>query len=151
MVAISILALALAGVLSLASLGVHSSSGSFNQIKAFFLASESVEYVRNKRDSNIMAGSGWLGGLGGCESGCYVDAYNDAVTACAGGVCPKIKFDPATNIFGHISGSETIFARKITIAQVAAYEIKLTAEILWQQGGLPRSFVLEERLFDLSF
>ena len=151
MVAISILALALAGVLSLASLGVRSSSGAANQIRAFFLASEAVEYVRNKRDSNVMTGADWLAGLGGCESGCYIDAYNDTITTCVGGSCPKIKFDPETNIFGYLSGSETVFTREVAITQVVSYETKLTSKISWMQGGISREFVLEERLFNLSF
>ena len=151
LVAVSILALALAGILSLSSIGIHSSSNAANQIKAFFLASEAVEYVRNKRDNNILAGSGWLSGLAGCESGCYIDAPNDVIAACAGGVCPKLKFNPATNLYNHNSGNDSAFTRKLTIAQSAAYEIKLSAEVSWPQGGITRTFTIEERLFDLSF
>ena len=126
LVAISILALALAGILSLASIGIRSSSSAANQIKAFFLASEGIEYVRNKRDTNILIGSGWLEGLGG-------------------------KFDSSANIFNHLTGQDSVFTRKITIIQVAPYEIKLASEIYWTQGSVARAFTLEERLFDLSF
>ncbi|MEK7566807.1 MAG: prepilin-type N-terminal cleavage/methylation domain-containing protein [Patescibacteria group bacterium] len=150
LVAVSILSLALAGILSLSAIGIHSSSNSANQIKAFFLASEAVEYVRNKRDNNILAGSGWLSGLSGCEAGCSIDAFNDTISVCAG-VCPKIKFNSATNLYGYTSGTDSIFTRKLTITQSVAYEIKLSSEISWQQGGISRNFVLEERLFDLSF
>ena len=151
LVAISVLALALAGILSLASIGIHSSVNSANQMKAFFLASEAVEFIRNKRDSNILSGSGWLSGLGGCEGGCYLDAPNGVISACAGGVCPKLKFNPATNLYGHGLGADSIFTRKLTITQSASYEVKLSSEISWPQGGISRNFVLEERLFDLSF
>lgn len=151
LVAISILALALAGILSLSAIGIHSSSNASNQIKAFFLASEAIEYARNKRDSNVIAGSGWLAGLGGCEEGCFIDAYGDTVSPCAGGVCPKIKFDPSANRYNHVSGSDSVFTRKLTIAQSADYEVKISSEVSWMQGGLPRTFVLEERMFDLSF
>lgn len=153
LVAISVLSLALAGILSLFSIGVRSSTNAGNQIKAFFLASEGVEYLRNKRDSNIISGSVWSGGFDDCESGCYVDVYASGfgIVSCSG-VCPKLKFNSALNRYDYDSASsETIFTRRIISERINDREIKLSSEIYWPQGGEERSFSLVEHLFDLSF
>ncbi|QQG46148.1 MAG: type II secretion system protein [Candidatus Niyogibacteria bacterium] len=152
LVAIAVLSLALAGVLSLSSIGIRSSSGASNQIKAFFLASEGVEYVRNKRDANILAGSNWISGLNGCEGGCYVDVYAPGGIVHCSGACPKLRFDAFSNRFDYDPDSqETIFTRKIIIVPINSQEISLSSEVSWVQGGITRGFSLEEHLFDLSF
>lgn len=152
LVAVAVLSLALSGVLTLASMGIRSASSASKQITAFFLANESIEYVRNKRDSNLLAGSDWLNGLSACQSaeGCYADVLNNVMTQC-GPTCPKIKFDSSQNLYNYSVGEESIFTRQILIAPVSSYEIKLTAIMSWPQGELSRSFTLEERLFNLAF
>ena len=152
LVAISILSLALAGILSLFSMSLHSSSGTVNQIKAFFLAGEVIEYVRNKRDSNILAGKNWSSGLNSCQAGCYVDVYDfgSGMNPCSG-VCPKLKFNSALNRYDYEAASaETTFTRKLTIEQIDVREIKLLSEISWMHGSESRRFTLEEHIFDLS-
>src|SRR4051812_29896076 len=79
MVAISILSLAVTGPLVIAQKGIGSAIYARDQVTASYLAQEGVEYVRNVRDTNRIAGSPWLTGLSAClETGlgqrCAVDA-----------------------------------------------------------------------------
>lgn len=151
-VAISILALALSGILSLSSMGIRSSRQAVNQTAAFFLASEAIEYVRNVRDGNVLAGRSWSSGLSCSEpNGCYVDVPNQALNACAG-PCPKIRFDGATNLYNHLSGEDTIFTRQILISVIdPEKEAKLTVNIFWPFGGITRNFTLETYIYNVSF
>jgi prepilin-type N-terminal cleavage/methylation domain-containing protein len=152
-VSIALLALTLSGILSLSSIGIRSAARISNQITAFFLASEAVEYIRNVRDSNVLAGNSWLTGLADCQAvnGCYIDAPNATISACAG-ACPEIKFNSSNNLFNYSSGNETIFSRQVLITEVEpSREVKLDVNISWLQGSVPQSFILEEHLFNLSF
>lgn len=153
LVAISALSLALAGIISLSSIAIRSSLAADSQVKAFFLANEGLEYIRNKRDTNIISGSSWLDGLTGCTDGCFVDVFASgySINSCPGGVCPKLKFDSGLNRYDYAGAEETIFTRKLTLTQITPYEINAVSEISWTHANTQRGFSLEERLFDLSF
>jgi prepilin-type N-terminal cleavage/methylation domain-containing protein len=118
LVAISILMLAILGPLSIASAGLRNSLYARDQITAFYLAQEGIEYVRYERDDTYLQGAddgsdpyGWLGedlvnkcftdDLG--DHGCVIDSYewiigdedvDDVVMTCApenadGEQCPN--------------------------------------------------------------
>src|SRR5512146_2123672 len=88
MVAVLLLAIAIAGPLTIASKGLSSALIAKDQIGAYYLAQDAVEYVRFARDANRLGGGDWLLGTGGsctsstcvdlssCEgaSGCYIDS-----------------------------------------------------------------------------
>lgn len=152
LVAISVLTIALLGVYSLTSLGVSKASLAKNQNIAFFLAQEAAEYASNQRLNNTLQGSDWLNGFDACRTGdgCYIDAVNNSILPCSGGSCPKIRFDSGLG-YNYQSGSETVFKRKVKIEVVdAAREIKLKVEMIWQERGQTRSFIIEDRLFNWS-
>lgn len=159
LVAISVLSLSLAGILSLSSISIRSSAVAVDQIKALFLANEGIEYVRNKRDSNILKGEeDWLDGLDNCfisenPAGCYIDVFpaGHAFSACLGGTCPKLRFSDTFNRFNYdASGKETKFVRKISIETIVEDEIRVISEISWSRGGEERGFSLNEHLFNLA-
>lgn len=60
MVAISILSMAVTGPLLIAQKGIGSAIYARDQITAFYLAQEAVEYVRNVRDTNRIQNAWWL-------------------------------------------------------------------------------------------
>lgn len=68
LVAISILVLALTGPLTIISQALRSAYYSRDQIVAFYLAQEAVEYIRNVRDENSLKTGAlvdsWLNGIG---------------------------------------------------------------------------------------
>lgn len=150
--ALSVLTLAVIGPLALASYAIRSASVSQNQFTTFYLAQEAMEYIKNKRDNIALAGaSDWLEGLGNCRGtrGCVIDIPNNNIINCGGGDCPKIKYDSATGFYNYSSGVETSFIREIKLNDVVAgREARITVTVSWQEIFGPKSFILEENIFN---
>ncbi|OGD68232.1 hypothetical protein A2811_01755 [Candidatus Campbellbacteria bacterium RIFCSPHIGHO2_01_FULL_34_10] len=158
LVAISILLIAIISPLILAKEGMVSARLAKNQLVAFYLAQEAVEYVRNVRDSNLLSGSSWLSYLEDCQSGlCYIDAqdpfFSSAINSC-GTECPELKkYYPDVNqesfLYSYESGDPSGFVRNIRIENVNgnAEEVSVEVEILWDRGQ--RSFSVRESLYNL--
>jgi len=126
LVAITVLLLSIAAPLSIAANALFSAYYARDQITAYYLAAEAIEYIKNSRDTTFLndilnpavpveENTNWLLGLEDCiESGvgfkgCYVDAtktfnpYNrvDAndIQSCTGGGlsdCPPLDFCQST-------------------------------------------------------
>lgn len=169
MVAISILSLAITGPMLIAQKGIGSAIYARDQITAFYLAQEAVEYIRNVRDTNRIAGSSWLNGLTACvETGsgekCTIDARKTdfaapgAINSCPAGVCPKISFDSTTGLYGYGvgAGNATQFTRTVSIdtrgdtANVPAKEGVISATISWNTAlfSPARTFTVKEYIFN---
>ncbi len=128
LVAIAILSLAITGPMVIAEKGVSSSIYARDEVTAFYLAQEAVEYVRNVRDTNRIAGYGsdWLLQFtaancidNGSGQRCQINAIEDfdvpsreseAISECntlpqQGGVdvCQPVEFDsnPSRNLYGY--------------------------------------------------
>ena len=125
-VGIAILILGILGPLSLASYTLSRASLSENQIIAYFLAEEALEFVINKRDSNVFAGNDWLDGLKGgglgCETGngCYIDITTGIIDRCdGGGICPFVRRNSDTGLYNHqppsSTNADTIFRRRVLL------------------------------------
>ncbi len=163
MVAISILSLAVTGPLLIAQKGLGSAIYARDQITAFYLAQEAVEYVRNVRDSNRISGTSWLSQFSGCKedsSGrkCQIDArlvnFADAgaISVCPSGVCPPLKLDLQNNIYGYGSGADTIFTRTISIDDIAKpnQEAVISVTIAWKTKLFTpvKTFTIREYIFN---
>jgi prepilin-type N-terminal cleavage/methylation domain-containing protein len=122
LVAILILTLSIGALLSLASGGFYSVRYSRNQIVANNLLQESIEYIRNSRDTSFEQGvlwSDWQAGVlsvdtlgnptgtgsDGCFSvdGCFVDPYTTGakIKQCEGGGCPFVLYYPSNAFYGY--------------------------------------------------
>lgn len=99
LVAIAILSLAITGPMVIAEKGISSAEYARDQVTAFYLAQEAVEYVRNIRDTNRIGGyaGGWLWEFGSSGANCLdagggqrclidptVNAYFDSVNPQSG-------------------------------------------------------------------
>lgn len=95
LVAVLLLSVAIAGPLTVASRAFSASVVAKEQVIAYYLAQDALEYVRFKRDSNCLAsgtaapcqpgitGNQWLSGLGACTTGtCKVDSFANTVSSC---------------------------------------------------------------------
>src|SRR3989344_1991357 len=84
LVAIAILILAVTGTLTIASKSISISGQARDQITAAYLAEEGMEFIRNTRDNNVLAGASWVSGLSACigGSGCTVDVSSSQVAPC---------------------------------------------------------------------
>ncbi|MDD2935622.1 MAG: prepilin-type N-terminal cleavage/methylation domain-containing protein [Candidatus Pacebacteria bacterium] len=158
LVAISILLIAIISPLVLAKQGMVSARLAKNQLVAFYLAQEAVEYIRNVRDTNLLSEANWLSYLGDCQSGlCYIDAqepvFSSAINSC-GIECPELnKYYPDVNqenfLYSYESGSPSGFVRNIRIEDVPnnSDEVSVEVEIIWDRGQ--RTFSVRESLFNL--
>lgn len=144
LVAVLILTLSVGALLSLASGGFYSVRYSRNQIVANNLLQESIEYIRNTRDTAFENGLTWdlwqqqilsvdstgkpTGDTsGGCfhKNGCYVDPFvnSENIKQCDES-CPYVQYYPDNSFYGY-NGSypfsistqpyQTSFIRKIVI------------------------------------
>lgn len=150
LVAITILLVALAGPLTIAQRGLTSALFARDQITAFYLAQEAVEYVRNVRDENILQGQNWLQGLNLCRNGspCYIDVPNDQVSNCGGGTCPRIKFDESTGFYEYQDGTDSRFTRTVEITTVNSNEVAVEVTIDWRSGTISNDFSIRENLLN---
>jgi prepilin-type N-terminal cleavage/methylation domain-containing protein len=177
LVAVMILATAIAGPLSIASRALNNSVVAKDQIIAYFLAEDALEYVRYARDTNTLGGNDWLSGSGGttagvdltpCQgaSGCYVDTTTNSYTdsrgnnpiapiACdASGGCPLLYYDTTNSFYTYndASGNSTIvpslFTRTITLNNISTTEQQLTITVTWSDlGGVTRRVNIYENVF----
>lgn len=151
-VAISVLLVAITGPLVLVSLSLKASFSAKEQMIGVLLAQEGIEYVRNKRDTNILAGNDWLDGLSGASycggsDGCIVDAAAEEIAACSGG-CKTLLYDPQTGLYGYTSGEESSFTRSIIVTEaVADREAEVVSTVFWKIAGITHTVIVRDRLF----
>lgn len=178
LVAVVILVTAITGPLTIASKGLSSALIAKDQITAFYLAQDAVEYVRFIRDSNRLQGLSWLvalngtsnsfitaNGGGGCLNvsgfGCYFDstgnptisgAYN--LAACPDAVCAAatLYYNSTGQQYTYDSTSpnvKTIFKRVITLTQPATDEAVVTVVVSWSDtANVTRNVTVHENIFN---
>ncbi len=158
LVAISILLLAIAAPLSLGSQGLSASRVARDQVIATYLAQEAIEFARNIRDANTLAGNMWITDLEECIDGlCMLDIPAGEIEACpekAG--CDPLIFDEETGFYG-LGGEDpgdgvviTKYTRSlyIDIEDQNSNEALLTATVEWQDGLATRSVTVEDSILD---
>lgn len=174
MVAISILTMSLTGPLLIAQKGIGSAIYARDQITAFYLAQEAVEYVRNVRDTNRINSVWWLKQFcpssdPGCASvngtftinAVYSNFTNgdgsvntNAIGTCAGS-CPMLAFDTTNKLYGYNSGNggtwtPTIFRRTVSITNTAVDEALISVTIAWNTNLFSplRTFTVREYIYN---
>lgn len=150
LIAISVLLLSLAGPLSIASQSLQSAYYARDQITAFYLAQEAVEYVRAVRYENYLAGSDWLQGISDCVGAqCTVDFPNFAHQVCSG-PCSPVLIGASSGLYNQAAGDPSIYTRAFTIETVpdTADEVVVSVTVSWRTGVLARSFEIREHLFN---
>ncbi len=151
LVAISVLIMSLVGPLAIAEQSLRSAYYSRDQITAFYIAQEGIEYIRGVRDQNYLTNNPWLTGVTDCDGAlCVVDFPNFTHTVCPNGVCPPVLVSAAGGLFNQTSGTPSKFTRTLTLRQVdeAPDQMIVSVQVAWVSGGITRSFVLEERIFN---
>ena len=177
MIAVSILVLAILGPLTIASNALHSAYYASDQVTAFYLAQEGIEYARSVRDNNLFynqthpGGRVWDQGLEVCDQNRdgYVFCGLDSNNAFSAGtkvlfncdfVSPNCRIlQDSTGAF-HQNGSgsgagltPTNFYRTITVRQMPGNngnEDKITVQVTWKTGNLssPVNFQITEDIFN---
>ena len=166
LVAVLLLATAIAGPLTLASKSLTAALVAKDQIIAYYLAQDAIEYVRFVRDTNKLAGADWLTGSGGTSAGinlspcistngCYFDSTqnNPAVpTACTAAECIgfPMYYDSASGKYAYTVGSKSIFTRSAKITEdVDNKEASLTVTVTWSDiGSVVHKVTAKENIFN---
>ena len=172
-VAILILSLSISGVFSAVQQSLLQASTSKNEIKAFYLAQEAVEIIRNTRANNQLAKlnglpNNWLNGISeNSNDPCYfnkvcrvdVTPVPPSLTRCSEidnkwDSCPLLKQDPNTFLYNYDTGNNTSFKREVQIELVKTdlsgnpIEIAVAVKISWAEGLTPMSFKVKTLLFN---
>lgn len=156
LVAITILLISIGGPLTIATKGLSSALLARDQITAFYLAQEAIEFARNERDERALNNepwaSGFLGTFSGCVDGgeCMVDTINNVVRTCTGD-CDKLLYDTATGFYvtAPTGSTETsIFRRSLSFETVNANEVAATVVMEWTTGLFSRTFTLRENILN---
>ena len=167
LVAIFVLSLAISGAFSAVRQSLHQSILSKDEVKAFYLAQEVMEIVRNKRDTNQLAfisdgTTNWLTGItsnasDNCYFGkvCSIDAssYNFVSlgsTYCGSswGSCQNLRQNQTDFRYGYnIAWANTNFKREVMLESVNGDEISMTVRITWTKGMITKEFKVKTHLF----
>ncbi len=176
LVAISILSMSIAATFTAVQNSLQNSSIAKDQTTAFYLAQEAVEFIKNKRDENALISlnesptvTRWLTGISDvpnddCWFGvgvgaigrktCIVDVTAalpaDTIQACSGdfGTCPFLLKGP-NDLFGHQSGTPTIFRREIQLRNVVdGREVEIKVRMSWTSRWGTKSFEITENIFN---
>ena len=154
LVAVMILSIAVVGPMFSSAQNIKLASFSQNQLVAFYLGQEAIEYVRNVRDTNLISPSGdWLNGVTVCKeaTGCYIDVKNNTVTVC-GTSCPKLDFNGVNYTYksGGADGN-SIFTRTVKIdgtVRVGGDEAKISVFVNWKDKDIPKTMNLQDNIFN---
>jgi prepilin-type N-terminal cleavage/methylation domain-containing protein len=176
LVAIAILSLSVMSASMAVQNSLSTSYYARDEVVAFNLIQEAVEYIRNMRDSNGLAnissvssggaGVNWLNGISfnasdPCYFGkyCTVDVSQTTLATCpTSGVatsCPYLNQNSQSGLFGYTSGGSWIatkFKRTILISPVAgdANEVYLTVTVSWMDNSNKNANVsVQEWLFNI--
>ncbi|MCH7597474.1 prepilin-type N-terminal cleavage/methylation domain-containing protein [Patescibacteria group bacterium] len=153
LVAVAILMVAIVGALSLVSRGLSAAFVAKDQVTAFYLTVEAVEYIKNLRDSNILDNEDWLDeDIEECMEGdgCTIDMSRvpPKVKECDE-TCAPLKYDPIDNFYNYKNGNDTTFVRTVKVTEtVADVEAVIDVVVTWKTGGLDRSFTIRENMFN---
>jgi prepilin-type N-terminal cleavage/methylation domain-containing protein len=172
LIAIAVLSLAVTGPMTIAQKSLSSAMYARDQITAYYLAQDAIEYVRNVRDSNRLhrnngnPATDWLtGGANGLTlsecilgSPCVINTNlaaneSDAIRSFVPGN-DRLYFDPVTSIYSHqnVSGSiATQFSRQIIITQpVLGREADISVAVSWKPNTFSavRKITETERIFN---
>jgi prepilin-type N-terminal cleavage/methylation domain-containing protein len=163
LVAVTILATSVAGVMTIAFQGLRGAQLARDQLTASYLAQEGVDLIRAWRDQNYLADplglsstpGNWDIGFDECleADGCSVDATQlTSAPADCNVTCPFLNFQESSGLYSYQSvggWAQSGFRRTITLSSTdpdAYYMVDVTME--WQTGSISRSFTLSEPIMN---
>lgn len=149
LVAISILTVSVAAPLTLSSKGLAAAFFARDQVTAFYLAQEGVEFVRNTRDKNILTGNSWLSGFPSTVGGSFtIDVSDGDMESCVF-ACPKLRYDVSSGLYNYDRGDEAMFTRTVSLNVLpGSTEAEIVVTIDWITGVFSRAFSVRENIFD---
>ncbi|MEI6478987.1 MAG: prepilin-type N-terminal cleavage/methylation domain-containing protein [bacterium] len=163
MVAITVLLTTIVGPMEIASKALFSSYYARDQITAYYLAQEGVEYIRNFRDTYYLqnpAATDWPGAFSNCtvsgtNIGCKFDVSQSPITMTKCDLdCGALNYDSSVGRYSYLSSGTSKpskYTRVVTISQDANTDaVFVTSTISWTGSyisGSTKSFTIKESLY----
>ncbi|TSC61795.1 MAG: hypothetical protein G01um101448_649 [Parcubacteria group bacterium Gr01-1014_48] len=167
LVAITLLVTVVSGVLGIANRSLRLTGIAREQLIAFYLAQEPIEYIRFVRDSNRLQTppKPWLEDLDECISDdwsvtCTIDGLitdyppdNDSIKTCSG-KCVPIRFSPSKGLYSYETGGDwaaSKYTRTTSIkhpADVLTDEIAIRVTVSWNVGTSIRTVEARENILN---
>ncbi len=163
LIAIGILSLSILGTFTAVQNGLHSSIVAKDQITAFYMTQEAMEFIKNIRDENALhsldgTAVSWLHSLSesagdACYFGktCTIDSALKTTATCSGsfGSCPVIRQDPVSGLYGYTAGwTATNIRREIQLLSINSSEIQITVRMSWTTGSFTQNFQVTQSMFN---
>jgi Tfp pilus assembly protein PilV len=173
LIAVTILITAVTGPLSIASRGLSTALTAKDQVTAYYLAQDAMEFIRFARDTNRLEGGDWITGAGSLDSskiinltnctnanGCSVDsAAGTTPVSCSTASCTQgnIRYNTTTRLYSNSGGSALTginFNRVVKITTPnppndGAKERTVNVTVSWSDtGGITRSVNIIENIFN---
>lgn len=124
LVAISILVLSVTGPMVFAQTSLRAATFSRDQVTAFFLAQDAIEFIKHIRDENSLnkLRNEWLDGLGDCMGQeCMISSADGLIGSDYGQPCTppdfndcRLKIDSSSLLYG-LTGDDSKFIRTVRI------------------------------------
>ncbi|MFA6463471.1 MAG: hypothetical protein WCV55_00520 [Candidatus Paceibacterota bacterium] len=157
MVAITILLTTIVGPMEIASKALFSSFYARDQITAYYLAQEGVEYLRHERDVyylQVPTPIDWPADFSNClvtanNIGCRVDVSNQTITQCGNGAsgCGKLNYNSTSGLYSYDTGTASKYSRVVTMSPISSDTILVTSTMSWTGSylaGGTKSFTIKE-------
>lgn len=149
LVAVTILALAIAGPMYAASRTLIAAQNSKNQLTASHLAQEGVEYMRRLRDNRYLSNKSnpdqafadFVGNVSSCTSAapCKVDVLSGSMTgshSACGASCP-LYINASGQYAIAPSGTASLFTRKVhVVSRPVDFEADVVSRVEWTFKGV---------------
>lgn len=159
LVAITILMAVIAGSLAITNQGLTVATTLRNQMTAYFLAQDAMEYVKNLKQTNLSEGDYWLLGVDGCaeSSPCGVSSM---LLPFDGGIqgCPSANIADC-HIYIDSTGyeqrtptsQETLFNRAFYLQDTGNNrERKVVVIVAWREGTVPYQIRVINYMYEVS-
>jgi type II secretion system protein I len=159
LVAISVLSISILATFTAVSHSMRATNFTEDQIIAYYLADEALEYVRHKRDNNAIAqinaletggaSVSWLTGIphtGGspCPSStvCYIDVPYSTITSCSSTheSCPVLLYNSTSGLYSYNSGTATQYKRSVSMVPISATELSVVVQVSWVAQGISKDY-----------
>lgn len=143
MVAVSIVVIGLVSALTLITNSLFYVSNINDRLIAAYLTAEGLEIVKNIRDNNWIQGFQWDHRLNDRD---YQASYDSTNLSPYRG--DPLLLDNSSGLYNYSSGADTPYIRKISIAHLSSYEIRVISTVTWQRRGKTYSSSAENHLFN---
>ena len=157
LVAIMVLMITIAGAFVVTNQGLLVAVGTRNQMTAYFLAQDAMEYIKNIRDTNRSNGVNWLSMIDNCLSGtpCKVSSMrlpsNDGIQSCPSVNGCDVYIDATGYQQRDVTSQKTLFGRMFFLENTTnPRERKVVVVVSWKELAVPYEIRLVNYIFDIS-